>query len=162
MCECVNVCVCESVVGVWCVVCGVVCAGPVYHVPAAIGMQPNSRIRNSPRPGFGASSRATRDRVFMGTEYAADPLTGGGIAMPNVATPGPAGPYDLTPAIGKQPHSRRGGGNATSPRAAFSKTSRWADYEREVCGPSRWLRTRGRKHAQPCICRRNPPFNRTH
>ena len=95
--------------------------GMVYNIPPAIGPQPDGRIPNAPRYGMGASTREVRSKVFMTKEL----MEGG---PPNVPTPGPAGPYHLTPAIGKQVDGKK----ATSPRCMFSKTSRWAAHEREI------------------------------
>ena len=57
----------------------------------------------------------------MGSEF----MEGG---PPHVPTPGPAGPYQMNPAIGKQADGK----HKTSPRCAFTKTSRWAAHEREM------------------------------
>ena len=69
-------------------------------------------------PSFGASTRAQRALLFMGSDMQA---------------PGSECPakYDLRPAIGEQVHSTRCGRNASMPRPIFSRASRWAYLERE-------------------------------
>lgn len=95
--------------------------GPIYTIPATVGPQPNGRFANAPLFGFGASTREVKAKVFLGTEFMAG-------APPNVATPGPAGPYRMNPGLGKQVDGKK----ATSPRCAFAKRSRWAEHEKEL------------------------------
>ena len=95
--------------------------GPIYRVPPTVGPQPNGRYSNAPRAQFGASTRAIREKIFISREHEAT-------SMPTTPTPGPAAPYQLDQAIGKQRNSRY----ATGPRVTFSRASRWAHHEREM------------------------------
>ena len=95
--------------------------GPIYEVPAAVGPQPDGRLAYAPRAMCGDSTRSTRAKLFISHAHEAT-------SAPQVPTPGPAAPYKLDAAIGKQRSSR----HATGPRVTFSRASRWASHEREL------------------------------
>ena len=95
--------------------------GPASVVlPQAVGPQPDSRKPRAATPGFGASTRDIRAMIYLGP--AQDKAAHGKIG------PGPAAQYNLVDAVGKQVHSK----TASAPGVAFSKASRWANYEREI------------------------------
>lgn len=100
---------------------GLASPGPAgYHLPQSVGPQPDSRKPRAATPGFGASTRNIRERVYLGPGHEK--------GAHGKLSPGPFAPYQLIDSVGKQIHSK----TASAPGAAFSKASRWATYEREV------------------------------
>jgi len=93
--------------------------GPIYGHCAAVGPQVDGRFPSAMLASFGASTRAQRAKLFMGSE------------MQECASATEA-QYTLRPAIGDQVHSGIHGRNATSPRVSFSRNSRWKQYEMEA------------------------------
>jgi len=94
--------------------------GPAsYTLPQSVGPQPDSKKVRAPTPGFGASTRDTRAKIYIGAEHEK-----GSYGM---QSPGPAVGYQIGAAIGRQVHSRA----VSSPGWGFSRASRWAQYEKE-------------------------------
>jgi hypothetical protein len=72
--------------------------GPAnYSLPQSVGPQPDSKKVRAPTPGFGASTRDQRAKIFLGADHEK-----GSFGM---QSPGPAAGYQLNAAIGKQAHS---------------------------------------------------------
>lgn len=95
--------------------------GPAgYTLPQSVGAQPDSRKPRAATPGFGASTRDIRSKIYLGP--AQEKGAHGKIS------PGPFAPYHLVESVGKQVHSK----TATAPGVMFSRASRWATYEREL------------------------------
>jgi hypothetical protein len=92
--------------------------GPSYMLPAAIGMQVDSRKGMPAFTKFGRASREDVQKVFLDAELSSKGNFGRG-------SPGPAAPYQLQAAVGKQVTSKY----ATRPKTAFAKSDRWAAYE---------------------------------
>jgi len=100
---------------------GLASPGPaVYTLPQSVGPQPDSRKCRAATPGFGASTRDIRAKIYLGPDHEK--------GSHGRLTPGPAAPYNLCASVGKQVHSK----TREAPYAAFSKASRWATYEREL------------------------------
>jgi hypothetical protein len=95
--------------------------GPAaYSLPQSVGPQPDSRRPRAGTPGFGASTRDIREKVYVGPGH--DKGSYGRLS------PGPAASYTLTSAVGRQVASNMG----TQSSAAFSKEDRWAKYNKEA------------------------------
>ena len=95
--------------------------GPAtYSLPQSVGPQPDSKKPRAATPGFGASTRDIRAKVYVGPGHEKGAY--------GRLSPGPAAPYSLVSAVGRQVLSNTG----TSSAAPFSKASRWASYEREL------------------------------
>lgn len=94
--------------------------GPIYGRVDGLGTQVDSRRRSAATPGFGASTRDGCAKVFISGRHGKN-LYGRG-------SPGPAASYQLDGALGKQVASTKG----QSPRAAFSKESRFRRHEKEL------------------------------
>ena len=92
--------------------------GPSYMLPPAIGPQVDSRKGMPAFTKFGRASREDVQKVFIDAELSAKGKYGH-------ASPGPAAPYKLQAAVGKQVTSKY----ATRPKTAFAKCDRWAAYE---------------------------------
>ena len=94
--------------------------GPAaYELPQSVGPQPDSKKPRAATPGFGASTRDIRAKIYVGPGH--DKGSYGHIG------PGPAASYKVVSAVGPQVLSQTGSSGA----APFSKASRWATYERE-------------------------------
>ena len=74
---------------------GLFTPGAIYQTQASIGPQPEGKVPNSPRCGFGASTRDVRAKVFISQEHNEG-------AAPFVPTPGPAANYAIPQAVGPQ------------------------------------------------------------
>eukprot|EP00322_Chrysochromulina_rotalis_P002286 CAMPEP_0115837084 /NCGR_PEP_ID=MMETSP0287-20121206/5039_1 /TAXON_ID=412157 /ORGANISM="Chrysochromulina rotalis, Strain UIO044" /LENGTH=311 /DNA_ID=CAMNT_0003290585 /DNA_START=17 /DNA_END=952 /DNA_ORIENTATION=+ len=94
--------------------------GPAaYTLQQSVGPQLDSRKPSAGTPGFGASTRDIRAKIYIGEAQGKSDF--------GKQSPGPAAPYQLVQSVGKQVLSQ----TREAPAAAFSKHSRWADYERE-------------------------------
>jgi hypothetical protein len=101
---------------------GTASPGPAaYSLPQSVGPQPDSRKPRAGTPGFGASTRDTRARIYIAP-------TSDDTSSHGVFTPGPAANYQLNPSMGRQVHSK----TRDAPRIVFSKANRWAGYDREL------------------------------
>ena len=95
--------------------------GPAaYLLPQSVGPQPDSRKPRAGTPGFGASTRAVRETIYLGPGH--DKGVFGRIG------PGPAAGYQLRQAVGPQVASSM----REAPRPTFSKEDRWARHNKEL------------------------------
>ena len=84
--------------------------GPTkYNLPAGLGPQVDSTKQSAGMFGFGASTRDTREKIFVSREHDK--------SFHGVTGPGPAARYHMTPGIGQQARARHrtgclGGGTA--------------------------------------------------
>ena len=114
-----------------------------YQLPQAFGPQPDSKKSRAATPGFGASTRDQRSKVFISLEHGKDAYgtqsTNKWYNLPSAVGKQvrhlPRSPCDLptrmyltSQLFGKQVSSRMD----TRPRSAFSRSSRWAAYEAEL------------------------------
>lgn len=93
--------------------------GPMYCVPAAVGSQPESNRKGAGRAVIGSATRENQAKVFISREH--------GKGIHGRDTPGPQADYYISGSLGKQISSK----SSTRPSSAFSKASRWGQYERE-------------------------------
>ena len=92
--------------------------GPAYMLPAAVGPQVDSRKSMPAFTKFGRAGREEMQKVFIDPELSTRDRYGRG-------SPGPAAPYQLQAAVGKQVTSKY----STRPKTAFAKSDRWAAYD---------------------------------
>ena len=95
--------------------------GPAaYTLVEAVGNQVDSRKAAAPQPSFGKGTRDHREKVFLGPGHEK--------GVHGRHTPGPAAGYALPGSVGPQVHSK----TRAAPAPTFSKSSRWASYEKEI------------------------------
>lgn len=95
--------------------------GPAaYTLPQSVGPQPDSKKPHSGTPIFGTGTRDQRAMIYLGPEQEKGQV--------GKASPGPAAPYNLVSAVGKQVHSK----TPEMPNPIFSREDRWRTYNTEI------------------------------
>ena len=114
--------------------------GPAaYILPQSVGPQPDSRKPRAGTPGFGASTRAVRETIYLGPGH--DKGVFGRIG------PGPAAGYQLRQAVGPQVASSM----REAPRPTFSKRTSGRGITRSSNPTRPRARVRTEKGAQETI-----------